>query len=67
MRIPDGWAMCKNKDGHPNPYAIERDGWTVCRIGNANGWTYELWNGRKQIAVNLPSAEAAIELTRKAA
>jgi hypothetical protein len=62
MRIPEGWEMCKSKEGVPNPYAIQRDEWTVCRIGGANGWTYELWHGKEQVAVNLPNAQAAIDL-----
>ena len=62
MLIPEGWEMCKSKEGVPNPYAIRRGEWTVCRIGSASGWSYELWSGKQQIEVNLPSAQAAIDL-----
>lgn len=32
----------------------------------ADGWSYELWKLKEQLAVNLPSAEAAIEVSREA-
>jgi hypothetical protein len=35
--------------------------WTICKIGIGDGeYRYELWKGRNQIVVNLPSADAAI-------
>lgn len=61
MRLPDGWSQCKNRDGVPNPYAIQRDDFTICRIAD----TYELWRGKEQLAVNLPSAQAAIDEWQK--
>lgn len=34
-------------------------GYTVCAIGDADGWKFEAWFGKEQIAVRLESAEAA--------
>lgn len=34
-------------------------GYTVCAIGGAEGWRFEVWCGREQIAVRLPTAEEA--------
>lgn len=50
MRIPDGWTYVSD-------YCLRRDGYTICRIGEL----YELWEGNKQMHVNLPSPQAAIE------
>jgi hypothetical protein len=55
MRIPDGWEFVSN-------YCIKRGDFTICRIGGADGWRYELWKLTEQLEVNLPSAEAAIEM-----
>jgi hypothetical protein len=55
MRIPDGWEFVSD-------YCIRRGDYTIVRIGNAGGWSYELWRLKEQLFVNLPSAEAAIEV-----
>jgi len=34
-------------------------GYTVCKVGGKDGWTYEAWCGREQIAVRLKTAEEA--------
>lgn len=54
MRVPDGWT-------YVSEYCIKRDDFTICRIGGADGDRYELWQLKEQLAVNLPTAEAAIE------
>jgi len=54
MRIPDGWTVVSD-------YCIKRGDFTICRIGSAAGWTYELWRLKENLAVNLPTAQAAIE------
>jgi hypothetical protein len=54
MRIPDGWEYVSD-------YCIKRGDYTICKIGSADGWRYELWRLTEQIAVNMPSAQAAIE------
>lgn len=54
MRIPEGWEYVSD-------YCIRQGDYTICRIGGAQGFTYELWRGKEQIAVNLPNAQAAIE------
>lgn len=55
MRIPEGWAYVSD-------YCIKRDDFTICRIGSADGWRYELWHLKEQLEVNLPSTQAAIEM-----
>lgn len=55
MRIPDGWEFVSD-------YCIKRGDFTICRIGGADGWRYELWRLNEQLEVNLPSAQAAIEM-----
>lgn len=54
MRIPDGWEYVSD-------YCIKRGDYTICKIGSADGWRYELWRLTEQIAVNMPSTQAAIE------
>jgi hypothetical protein len=56
MRVPDGWQFVSE-------YCIrsECEQWTICRIGSADGVRYELWRLKEQVAVNLLTAEAAIE------
>jgi hypothetical protein len=55
MRIPDGWTYVSD-------YCIRNGDYTICRIGGADGSRYELWKLKEQLAVNLPSAQAAIEV-----
>jgi hypothetical protein len=55
MRIPDGWDFVSN-------YCIKRGDFTICRIGGADGWRYELWKLSEQLEVNLPDAEAAVKM-----
>lgn len=55
MRLPEGWEYVSD-------YCIRRGDFTICRIGGADGWRYELWHLTEQLAVNLPSAQAAIEM-----
>lgn len=54
MRVPDGWAYVSG-------YCIRNGNYTICKIGTADGVRYELWKLKEQLAVNLPSAQAAIE------
>lgn len=54
MRIPEGWEFVSD-------YCIKCGDFTIVRIGGADGWRYELWKLNEQLAVNLPSAQAAIE------
>lgn len=58
MRVPDGWAYVSD-------YCIRNGDYTICRIGGADGWRYELWRLGEQLIVNLPSAEAAIGALRE--
>jgi hypothetical protein len=53
--LPDGWERLSD-------WCIRSpDGlWTICKIGAAKGYVYELWHLKNQIVVNLPSADAAI-------
>lgn len=55
MRVPKGWSFVSE-------YCIRRGDYTVCKIGSADGWTYELWKLNEQLVVNLPTAEEAIEM-----
>jgi hypothetical protein len=55
MRIPEGWEYVSD-------YCIRRGEYTICRIGGANGFTYELWRKKKQLHVNLASSQEALSL-----
>lgn len=55
MRIPEGWKCVSE-------YCIRNGDYTIVRIGGADGWRYELWRLKEQLAVSLPSAQAAIEM-----
>lgn len=54
MRVPGGWT-------YVSEYCIRSGDYTVVKIGGANGWTYEIWKLKEQLAIGLPSAQAAIE------
>jgi len=54
-RVPEGWEYVSD-------YCIRRDGYTICRIGGANGDTYELWRAKEQLHCNLPTTQAALDL-----
>lgn len=56
-KLPAGWV-----EGRDEYYIRTTDyEWTICRIGvDHDRYEYELWKRREQIAVNLPSQEAAI-------
>lgn len=58
MRVPDGWA-------YVSEYCIRNGDYTICKIGGADGYRYELWKLTEQLVVNLPSAQAAIEVPRE--
>jgi hypothetical protein len=58
MRIPDGWEFVSE-------YCIRNGEFTICRYGTADGWRYELWQLKEQLAGNLPSSQAAIDLWMK--
>ncbi len=58
MRIPEGWEFVSE-------YCIRNGDYTIVRIGNAAGWSYELWRLKEQLVVNLPSAQAALEVPRE--
>jgi hypothetical protein len=53
MRIPEGWEYVSD-------YCIKNGEYTICRIGGADGWSYELWRMKEQISVNLPTSADAI-------
>jgi hypothetical protein len=53
MRIPEGWEYVID-------YCIKNGEYTICRIGGADGWRYELWRAKEQISVNLPTCADAI-------
>lgn len=55
MRVPDGWVYVSD-------YCLTRGDFTIVRIGTADGVRYELWKLKEQLAVNLPTAESAIDL-----
>lgn len=55
MRIPDGWEYVSD-------YCVRNGDYTICRVGGADGWRYELWRLSEQLDVNLESAQAAIEM-----
>jgi hypothetical protein len=55
MHVPKGWI-------YVSEYCIRRGDYTICKIGGADGWRYELWHLTEQQEVNLPSAEAAIKM-----
>jgi hypothetical protein len=54
------WKHPESKDG-PNRYCLLSPcgAFTICKIGTADGYRYELWKGKEQVRVNLPSALAA--------
>lgn len=56
MHVPKGWTFVSE-------YCIRRGDYTICKIGSADGWRYELWLLKEQLAVNLLSAQAAIEVS----
>lgn len=54
-KLPDGWTRVSN-------YCIRNGNYTICKIGGADGYRYELWRLTDQLAVNLETLEAAIEV-----
>lgn len=58
MRVPKGWT-------YVSEYCIRRGDYTICKIGGASGWSYELWHLTEQLAVNRPSAEEAIQALQR--
>lgn len=40
-------------------YSIHAGEYSICAIGGAGGWTYEVWEGREQLKVGLHSADEA--------
>lgn len=56
--LPEGWSQVNN-------YCIRNDDYTICKIGGVDGWKYELWRLTEQLAVNLSTLEAAIEVWRE--
>lgn len=56
--VPTGWRYCRDSTGKINRYAIEKGEWTVCRVSGE----YELWKGKEQLHVHLPTAAEAIAL-----
>jgi hypothetical protein len=58
MFIPDGWQRLSD-------FAIRNGDFTICRVGLADGWRFELWKFREQLAVNLASVDMAIEVWRE--
>lgn len=55
--LPEGWARVSN-------YCIRNGDYTICKIGAVEGWKYELWRLTEQLAVNLSTSDAAIEVWR---
>lgn len=55
MRVPEGWEFVSD-------FCIRNGDFTICRIGTVDGRRYELWKLSEQLAVNLLSAQAAIEM-----
>jgi hypothetical protein len=49
---PNGWRRVSD-------YCIARDDWTICKVW-VNGWRYELWQGKNQLAVGMSTAAEAI-------
>lgn len=56
--LPDGWS-------HVSDYCIRNGEYTICKIGGAEGWRYELWRLSEQLTVNLLTLDAAIEVWRE--
>lgn len=56
--LPKGWSQISD-------YCIRNDDYTICKIGGVDGWKYELWRLTEQLAVNLLTLEAAIEVWRE--
>ena len=56
--LPDGWKQLSN-------YCLRNGDYTICKIGGADGWKYELWRLTDQTAVNLLTLETAIEVWRE--
>lgn len=56
--LPDGWARVSN-------YCVRNGDYTICKIGGADGWRYELWRLTEQLAVNLITRDEAIEVWRE--
>jgi hypothetical protein len=56
-QLPSGWVEVPG-----NAYCIRSEcgQWTVCKIGGADGWRYELWNLKEAVAVGMNSAAEAI-------
>ncbi len=42
-----------------NRYSVRSLGYTLCKVGSAVGWTFEVWKGREQLKVGLGSANEA--------
>lgn len=40
-------------------YSIHALDYSVCKIGSADGWSYECWKGSEQLVVGLQTADAA--------
>lgn len=50
------------KTGKPNRYCLVSPcgKYTICKIGGADGFRYELWVGKEQVSIGHTSAEAAM-------
>lgn len=57
-KLPEGWKRVSS-------YCIRNGDYTICKIGGADGWRYELWRLTEQFAVNLLTLDAAIEVWRE--
>jgi len=61
------WRQGKDSEGKDSEYYWTNGEYNICKIGSSNGMKYELWNveSKVQLAVNLPSSKAAIEIARQ--
>lgn len=57
-KLPDGWLRVSS-------YCIRSGDYTICKIGSADGWKYELWHLSEQISVNLLTLDESIEVHRE--
>lgn len=40
-------------------YCEQAGGYSVCRVGSAQGWTFEVWKAREQLQVGLATPREA--------
>lgn len=54
MHLPESWTQV-------SAYCLRNGNYTIAKIGSKRGWSYELWNGKQQLIVNLSRSADALK------